>query len=151
MKLLILSLSQSSSYFVPLKDGCLLGCWPCSLVEVYRHFRSAFCLYHQNDNRPDNGGGKQTSTNFYHTTRHNIPEDRHLHTHRSGNLKFSLLVRNVFLSTDPVEGTERGKPAFLLVTTKLEFSIQFCGGKPQAEMCKSTIVQETISKVMQLL
>jgi hypothetical protein len=28
---------------------------PCSLVELYRRFRGAFCLHHH---RPDNGGSK---------------------------------------------------------------------------------------------
>jgi hypothetical protein len=30
---------------------------PCSLVEVYRRFRGAYCLYHEGD-RPDDGGSK---------------------------------------------------------------------------------------------
>jgi hypothetical protein len=29
----------------------------------------------------------ETSVNFYHTTRRNIPEDSHLHTRRRENLK----------------------------------------------------------------
>jgi hypothetical protein len=28
----------------------------CSLVEVYRHFRGAYCLHHQSDECPDDGG-----------------------------------------------------------------------------------------------
>jgi hypothetical protein len=33
------------------------------------------------------GSTSETSVNFYQTTRRNIPEDRHLHTRRRGNLK----------------------------------------------------------------
>jgi hypothetical protein len=29
---------------------------PCSLVEIYRRFRGAYCLYHQGD---DDGGSKK--------------------------------------------------------------------------------------------
>jgi hypothetical protein len=32
-------------------------------------------------------GTSQTLVNIYETTRRNIPEDSHLHTHRHGNLK----------------------------------------------------------------
>jgi hypothetical protein len=53
---------------------------PCSLVEVYRRFIGACSLHHQGD-RPE------TSVNFYQTTRHNNPEDSHLHTHRRENLE----------------------------------------------------------------
>jgi hypothetical protein len=42
---------------------------PCSLVEVYRRFRDACCLQRQGE----------TPVNFYQTTRHNNPEDSHLH------------------------------------------------------------------------
>jgi hypothetical protein len=37
--------------------------------------------------RPDDGGSKHASVNFYQTTRRNIPEVSHLHTHRRENLK----------------------------------------------------------------
>jgi hypothetical protein len=41
----------------------------------------------------------ETSVNFYQTTRRNIPEDSHLHTHRRENLKsrhyFYLITINV--------------------------------------------------------
>jgi hypothetical protein len=33
----------------------------------------------------------ETSVNFYQTTRHNIPEDSHLHTRRRENLKSHLI------------------------------------------------------------
>jgi hypothetical protein len=45
---------------------------PCSLVEVDRRFRSAYCLHHQGE-RPD--------------TRRYIPEDSDLHARRRENLK----------------------------------------------------------------
>jgi hypothetical protein len=31
---------------------------PCSLVEADRRFRGAYCLHHQVDYRPDDGGSK---------------------------------------------------------------------------------------------
>jgi hypothetical protein len=40
---------------------------PCSLVEIDRSFRGAYCLHHQGD-RPE------MSVSFYQTTRRNIPE-----------------------------------------------------------------------------
>jgi hypothetical protein len=43
----------------------------CRLVEVYRPFKGAYCLYHQGDE----------------TTLCNIPGNSHLHTRRRENLK----------------------------------------------------------------
>jgi hypothetical protein len=51
---------------------------PCSLVEVHRRFRSAYCLYHK---------GEETSVYFNEITRHHIPEGYHLHTRRRESLK----------------------------------------------------------------
>jgi hypothetical protein len=39
-----------------LKVAVFLAAAPCSLVEIYRRFRGARCLYHQGDDRPDDGG-----------------------------------------------------------------------------------------------
>jgi hypothetical protein len=69
---------------------------PCSLVEVYRHFRGACCLHHQGDDRPDDGGialiietarTSETSVSFYQTSRRNNLEDSHLHTPRRKDLR----------------------------------------------------------------
>jgi hypothetical protein len=49
---------------------------PCSLIEVYRCFRGAFCLQHQ--------------TTDYQTTWRNISEDGHLHIQCHENLKSHL-------------------------------------------------------------
>jgi hypothetical protein len=57
---------------------------PFSLVEVYRRFRVACCLHHQGDEAANTS---ETSVNLYETTRHNIPEDSHLHTLRGEKLK----------------------------------------------------------------
>jgi hypothetical protein len=46
---------------------------PCSLVEIDRRFRGAFCLHHQAYD-PDDAG---TPVNTYQTTRCNIPEGSH--------------------------------------------------------------------------
>jgi hypothetical protein len=43
---------------------------PCSLVEIYQHFRGPCCLHHQGDR-------SETLVNFYQTTRCYNPEDRH--------------------------------------------------------------------------
>jgi hypothetical protein len=66
---------------------------PCSLVQVYRRFRGAWCLNHH---RPDDDisevlaasiirammieapSTSEMSVNFYQTTRCNNPEDSHL-------------------------------------------------------------------------
>jgi hypothetical protein len=57
---------------------------PCSLVEVYRRFRGAFCLHHQGDESlitlmMEAASTCETSVNFYQTTRRINPEDSHLH------------------------------------------------------------------------
>jgi hypothetical protein len=49
---------------------------PCSLVQVYRRFRGAYCLYHQDDQEVNTS---EMSVNFYQTTRRNIREDGHVH------------------------------------------------------------------------
>jgi hypothetical protein len=43
---------------------------PCSLAEVDRRFRGAYCLYQ--------GDHPEPSASFYQTTWRNIPEDSHL-------------------------------------------------------------------------
>jgi hypothetical protein len=58
----------------------------CSLVEVYQRCRGAFCLHNQGDHSTS-----ETSVNFYLTTWHNNPEDRHLHIRRRENLKSHLI------------------------------------------------------------
>jgi hypothetical protein len=49
---------------------CLWVAAPCSLVEVYRHFRGTCC--------PHNQGDDSSSVNFYQTTRRCNTEDSHL-------------------------------------------------------------------------
>jgi hypothetical protein len=60
------------------------GLLSCSLVEVNRRFRCAYCLHDQGD---------EVSTNFYKTTRRSIPKGR-LNIRRRDNLK----SRHVYLS-----------------------------------------------------
>jgi hypothetical protein len=62
---------------------------PCSLVEVYQRFRGPCCLHHQDDD--------ETLVNFYRTTRCYNPEDSHLRTHHSENLKSYLDVYRLTL------------------------------------------------------
>jgi hypothetical protein len=63
---------------------------PCSLVDVNRRFRGAYCLQHPDDGDSkfmramiitlimEVGSTSETSVNFYHTTRRNSPEYSHL-------------------------------------------------------------------------
>jgi hypothetical protein len=53
---------------------------PCSLVEVYRRLRCAYCLHRQGKIAlmMDVASTSEISVNFYQTTRCNIPEDSHL-------------------------------------------------------------------------
>jgi hypothetical protein len=51
----------------------------------------------------DAANASETSVNFYQTTRHNNPEDSHLHIHRREKLKCPFLglslSSNIFLGT----------------------------------------------------
>jgi hypothetical protein len=47
----------------------------------------------------------ETSVNFYQITRHNNPEDSHLHTRRRENLKSHKVLRRIFGRT--TEGVTR--------------------------------------------
>jgi hypothetical protein len=82
---------------------------PCRLVEVYRRFRDASCLYHQGDDRPasiialmmEAASTSETSVNFYQTTRRYNPEDSHLHTRRRENLKsYNTMLIYVLLESE---------------------------------------------------
>jgi hypothetical protein len=70
---------------------------PCILIEVYRRFRSSFCLHHQGDGL---GLTYETSVNFYHTTVCNNPEESHFHSNIFCNFNafldkiHSVYVRN---------------------------------------------------------
>jgi hypothetical protein len=55
---------------------------PCSLVEVYLRFSGACLLIAP---MLEVLSTSETTVNFYQSTRHNNPEDNHLHT-RSRNL-----------------------------------------------------------------
>jgi hypothetical protein len=68
-----------------LKKAVFWDVAPCSLVEVYRRFRGAYCLHYQGDEEAANTS--ETSVNLYQIIRHNDPEDSHLHTRRHENLK----------------------------------------------------------------
>jgi hypothetical protein len=63
-----------------MKMAVLWNVEPCSLVEVHRRFRGTYCIYHQGDDCPDDGGRNtsESSVKFYHNTRRHIPEDSHL-------------------------------------------------------------------------
>jgi hypothetical protein len=65
---------------------------PCSLVEVYRRFRGAYCLHLQVviTLMMEAASTFETSINFYQTTRCNIPEDGNLHARSLENLKSHL-------------------------------------------------------------
>jgi hypothetical protein len=67
---------------------------PCSLVEVYRHFRGVCYIALM----MEAASTSETSANFYQTALRNNPEDSHLHTCRPKNLKSHLefLLRNCY-------------------------------------------------------
>jgi hypothetical protein len=77
---------------------------PCSLVEIYRRFRDACCLYNQGDQASiialitEGASTSETSANFYQTTRRNNPKDSHLHTRRRENLKSRIFMSCSFHS-----------------------------------------------------
>jgi hypothetical protein len=72
---------------------------PCSLVEVYQHFRGACCLHNQGDVAlmMEAASTPETSVNFYQTIWCNIPEDSHLHTHHHENLNLIEIYLSFFL------------------------------------------------------
>jgi hypothetical protein len=99
-----------------LEDGRLLGCTACSLIEIYRRFRDAYCL-HQQRNDPDVGGSKhlrnvgkflpdytlidllteavcipETSANLYQTTQRNILTPRELEISHITNLTVDRII-----------------------------------------------------------
>jgi hypothetical protein len=57
------------------KDGCLVCCCACSLIEVYRAFRGACCLCQQGDKA---ASASETCANFYKVTRRDNINDCHL-------------------------------------------------------------------------
>jgi hypothetical protein len=65
------------------------------LVELYRLFRGACCLHHQN--MMEAASTSETSVKFYNTTRRNNPEGSHLYTRRRENLKSHICL---FISAD---------------------------------------------------
>jgi hypothetical protein len=68
-------------------DGCFLA--PCSLVEVYRHFKSAcYFQYQVMILVMEAACTSEMLVNFYYTTWHTNSQDGHLHTHCIVNLKF---------------------------------------------------------------
>jgi hypothetical protein len=81
---------------------------PCSLVEVNRRFRSAYCLHHQGDNYSielfislmmEVVRTSDTSANFNEITRQYITEGCQLH----GNIYFSFEVLSLRMFRAPVE------------------------------------------------
>jgi hypothetical protein len=75
---------------------------PCSLVEVYRRFRGAYCLHHECSIAlmMEAASTSEMSVNFYQTTRCNKPEESHLHTRRRENLKSLLMQQNFSYAPD---------------------------------------------------
>jgi hypothetical protein len=58
---------------------------PCTLADIDRRFRGAYCLHRQGDLI-----ASETSVNIHQATRRNNPEDSHLHSHCRENLKSHL-------------------------------------------------------------
>jgi hypothetical protein len=51
----------------------------CSLVDIERRFRGAYCLHQQGDLMMEAVNSSETSANVYQTTRRKMTEDSHLH------------------------------------------------------------------------
>jgi hypothetical protein len=64
--------------------------YDCFAVQFGRSsptFQKYLLLHNQGALMWEAASASETSVNFYQTTRRNNPEDSHLHTHRSENLK----------------------------------------------------------------
>jgi hypothetical protein len=59
---------------------------PCSVVEVYRHFRGTCCI-DQKGNMMVGASTSETLVNLYQAARRYNPEDSHLHSRCRENLK----------------------------------------------------------------
>jgi hypothetical protein len=55
---------------------------PYSPVDNDRRFRAAYCFHHQDNLMMEAVSCSEKFVNIYQSTRHNIPEDRYLHTRR---------------------------------------------------------------------
>jgi hypothetical protein len=67
----------------------------CSMVETDRRFRGAYCLHHQGALVMEALSTSETSVDFYHTARRNIPEESHLHAHRRENLISHMIYESL--------------------------------------------------------
>jgi hypothetical protein len=63
------------------------GTVPCSPVEIYGHFRELIALLIEVVSI------SETSVNFYETAQRNVPENYHIHTRGSENVKSHVLKR----------------------------------------------------------
>jgi hypothetical protein len=62
---------------------------PCSLIEAYRRFRSAYFVLVL---MMEAASASETSVNFCQTTQHNNPEDSRLHTRSHESLKSHAMI-----------------------------------------------------------
>lgn len=84
------------------EDGCLLSCWPCSLVEDYQRFSGPYYLHRKDDMynvlhllktmTKQTARTSQKSVNLYQSTRGNNPEESYIHTHRRVNLNLTNMT-----------------------------------------------------------
>jgi hypothetical protein len=63
---------------VSTKMAVFWGVAPCSLIEVYQHFRGTCCLHHQIALKIEAASTSEMLVNFYQTTWRYTPEDSHL-------------------------------------------------------------------------
>jgi hypothetical protein len=79
--------SSTGERNVSLKVTVFSDVAPYSLVKIYRPFRSAWSIASNIALMTKTLSTSETSVNFYQTTRHNFPEDSHLHFRRRENQK----------------------------------------------------------------
>jgi hypothetical protein len=73
----------------------------------------------------------ETSVSFYQTTRHNIPEDTHLHTRRLENPKSNLKVLLSSLHEKKVDSTRNiciSATCYAECAETLQFNVSVCPG-----------------------
>jgi hypothetical protein len=81
---------QTSTQMITMKMAVFWVVAPCSLVEVYQHFRGTCCFQHQGD---EVASTCEMLVNFHQNTWHYNSEDSHFHAHHHKNLRFYQAIK----------------------------------------------------------
>jgi hypothetical protein len=76
-----------------MKTAVFWAVTPCSLVEVYQHFRAIIALMMEALST------SETLLNFYQTTLRYNPKDSHLHTRHRENLNSAVMIQYLHFIT----------------------------------------------------